>query len=95
MRRQDQVGDVTKQRRSGFIEGLLGKDVERGPAEMPGAQGLDVFESEPLSGADAARFAGIDNLVLTPHIAGVTEESNVRVSRVTVRNVLEHLEATT
>ena len=41
---------------------------------------LDVFEREPL-GADNP-FAGVPNLILTPHIAGVTVESNVRVSAV-------------
>jgi len=48
---------------------------------------LDVFDEEPLKGEQAALFAGCPNLILTPHIAGVTEESNVRVSWVTVENV--------
>ncbi|EKF41510.1 D-3-phosphoglycerate dehydrogenase [Nitratireductor indicus C115] len=52
---------------------------------------LDVFEKEPLDAESGRRFAGIGNLVLTPHIAGVTEESNVRVSRVTAEAVLKHL----
>lgn len=52
---------------------------------------LDVFESEPLKGSAAARFADVPNLILTPHIAGVTEESNVRVSKVTIENVLKVL----
>jgi (S)-sulfolactate dehydrogenase len=39
---------------------------------------LDVFEREPLP-ADSP-LAGVPNLVLTPHIAGVTRESNRRVS---------------
>jgi (S)-sulfolactate dehydrogenase len=55
-----------------------------------GGAALDVFESEPL-GENSARFAGCPNLVLTPHIAGVTAESNVRVSRVTVAAVAKHL----
>ena len=54
---------------------------------------LDVFEIEPLSKAAAAMFAGIPNLILTPHIAGVTVESNVRVSGVTMQNVCKVLEA--
>jgi (S)-sulfolactate dehydrogenase len=33
----------------------------------------------------------VPNLLLTPHIAGVTEESNVRVSDVTARAVLAEL----
>jgi (S)-sulfolactate dehydrogenase len=53
---------------------------------------LDVFAAEPLDAANGRRFANIPNLVLTPHIAGVTQESNVRVSRVTVENVLKVLE---
>lgn len=48
---------------------------------------LDVFEVEPLTADSAARFVGLSNLILTPHIAGVTEESNVRVSAVTAANV--------
>jgi (S)-sulfolactate dehydrogenase len=38
-----------------------------------------------------ARFDGIDALILTPHIAGVTHESNRRVSQVTAENVLRAL----
>lgn len=48
---------------------------------------LDVFENEPLDAAAGAAFRGLPNLILTPHIAGVTEESNVRVSDVTARAV--------
>jgi (S)-sulfolactate dehydrogenase len=56
-----------------------------------GGAALDVFETEPLSSAAAAVFKDVPNLILTPHIAGVTEESNVRVSDVTARAVLEVL----
>jgi len=56
-----------------------------------GGAALDVFETEPLSREAAARFAGLSNLVLTPHIAGVTQESNVRVSAMTARAVADHL----
>jgi len=59
-----------------------------------GGAALDVFEDEPLSAAGAEIFAGIQNLVLTPHIAGLTEESNSRVSDVTVHNVLTTLTQT-
>jgi (S)-sulfolactate dehydrogenase len=52
---------------------------------------LDVFENEPLSEAGGSVFKGVPNLILTPHIAGVTKESNIRVSRVTAQNVLENL----
>lgn len=56
-----------------------------------GGAALDVFEHEPLDELKGARFDGIDALVLTPHIAGVTHESNRRVSQVTAENVLRAL----
>ena len=52
-----------------------------------GGAALDVFTQEPLDGASGGVFAAGPNLVLTPHIAGVTVESNTRVSWVTVENV--------
>jgi (S)-sulfolactate dehydrogenase len=56
-----------------------------------GGAALDVFETEPLT-ADAARvFDGAPNLILTPHIAGVTVESNTRVSDLIADRVLSHL----
>lgn len=58
-----------------------------------GGAALDVFDKEPLDAAAAAHFAGAPNLLLTPHIAGVTDESNVRVSAVTAQSVLRHLVA--
>ncbi len=51
---------------------------------------LDVFETAALPAT--SRFKDVPNLILTPHIAGVTEESNVRVSSIVatgVRRVLE------
>ena len=44
-----------------------------------GGAAIDVFESEPAK--DLSHFVGIENLILTPHIAGVTHESNERVSQ--------------
>ncbi|MEA2838801.1 MAG: (S)-sulfolactate dehydrogenase [Methylobacteriaceae bacterium] len=46
---------------------------------------LDVFAEEPLRAGSP--LADAPNVLVTPHIAGVTEESNVRVSAVTARNV--------
>lgn len=59
-----------------------------------GGAALDVFQSEPLSAAQAACFQGAPNLVLTPHIAGVTKQGNIRVSTVTVENVARELAST-
>ena len=56
-----------------------------------GGAAIDVFESEPLSGEAGARFKGIANLILTPHIAGVTEESNGRVSHLIADKIIRHL----
>ncbi len=52
---------------------------------------LDVFASEPLTREAAAVFDGAPNLILTPHIAGVTVESNARVSTLIAAKVLDAL----
>jgi (S)-sulfolactate dehydrogenase len=62
-------------------------------AGVIGGAALDVFDAEPLKGEQAALFKDCPNLILTPHIAGVTEESNVAVSWVTVENVKKALTA--
>ncbi len=56
-----------------------------------GGAALDVFETEPLTAEAAKPFAGLANIVLTPHIAGVTLESNVRVSSLIAEKVREAL----
>jgi (S)-sulfolactate dehydrogenase len=53
---------------------------------------LDVFETEPLTAAAGARFKGVANLILTPHIAGQTHESNIRVGALVAARVTAHLE---
>jgi (S)-sulfolactate dehydrogenase len=58
-----------------------------------GGAALDVFAREPVDATAGAMFTGVPNLILTPHIAGVTEESNVRVSAVTAEAVARHLGA--
>ena len=54
-----------------------------------GGAAIDVFASEPLPASDV--FAGCPNLVLTPHIAGVSFEANVRVSSMIADAVIKAL----
>ena len=54
-----------------------------------GGAAIDVFGSEPL--AAAPHFEACPNLLLTPHIAGVSAESNERVSFLIADKVLEAL----
>jgi (S)-sulfolactate dehydrogenase len=57
-----------------------------------GGAALDTFENEPIDAATAALFAGAENLILTPHIAGITRESNLRISKICAANVRRVLE---
>jgi (S)-sulfolactate dehydrogenase len=52
---------------------------------------LDVFAQEPLPAGSP--LAGCPNLLLTPHIAGVTRESNRRVSSLIAEKVAAALGA--
>ena len=54
-----------------------------------GGAAIDVFGDEPL--AASPHFQGCPNLLLTPHIAGVSAESNERVSFLIAQKVLQAL----
>lgn len=54
-----------------------------------GGAAIDVFDKEPLAGGSA--LAGVPHLILTPHIAGLTEEANTRVSDMTAQRVAQAL----
>lgn len=54
-----------------------------------GGAGLDVFEQEPLE-ADSP-LLGLDNVLLTPHTAGVSDSSQIAVRRRTARNIAKAL----
>lgn len=56
-----------------------------------GGAALDTFDTEPITPETGALFAGLDNIILTPHVAGVTLQANKRISDaavVTVRRFL-------
>ena len=55
-----------------------------------GAAALDVFEVEPLP--PGSPLAACPNLLLTPHVAGVTRESNLRVSMLIAGKVADALD---
>ena len=54
-----------------------------------GGAAIDVFAAEPLPAS--AHFDGCPNLLLTPHVAGVTFEANERVSFMIAQRVAEAL----
>jgi (S)-sulfolactate dehydrogenase len=54
-----------------------------------GGAAIDVFDKEPLPASE--HFKDCPNLLLTPHIAGVSAESNERVSFLIAEKVLEAL----
>ena len=54
-----------------------------------GGAALDVFADEPLG--ESAHFVACPGLLLTPHIGGLTEESNHRVSALIADRLLELL----
>lgn len=56
-----------------------------------GGAALDVFADEPPTEEQLAALAGSPNLILTPHVAGITEESNRRIGSVVAEAVLEAL----
>ena len=56
-----------------------------------GGAALDVFNEEPINKENAKKFAGLDNLILTQHIGGVTKESNERVSKMIAKKIDIHL----
>ncbi len=56
-----------------------------------GGAAMDVFGEEPMSAESGARYTDLPNLILTPHIAGVSIEGNRWISVLTVQNVLRVL----
>ena len=48
---------------------------------------LDTLDVEPITPEVCTIFQGIENLILTPHVAGVTKDSNRRIAEVAAENV--------
>ena len=55
-----------------------------------GGAAVDVFDMEPLPAG--TQLSDCPNLILTPHVAGVTRESNLRVSTLIAEKVATELE---
>jgi (S)-sulfolactate dehydrogenase len=75
--------------RGGVVDEAAVADTLR--AGQLGGAALDVFMQEPLTQERGQVFAGCPNLILTPHIAGVTVEANTRVSRMVAEKIRDHL----
>lgn len=54
-----------------------------------GGAALDVFNQEPLTKENANKFKDISNLICTPHISGLSEQANKRVSSMIANSVIK------
>lgn len=54
-----------------------------------GGAAIDVFDNEPLPAGSV--LAGVPRLILTPHIAGLSQEANTRVSDMVAERVAQAL----
>lgn len=68
-------------------EGALARAVTQG---WIGGAGVDVFTTEPVAAENPLLTAARDgaNIVLTPHIAGATNDARLRIIQTTVENVV-------
>jgi len=55
-----------------------------------GGAGLDTFESEPIAADNP--LLSLENVIVTPHVAGVTRNAALRVATTTAHNVVNVLE---
>ena len=76
--------------RGGIVdERELAKHLKSGKVS---AAGLDVFEAEPLPAIHPLK--GFDQVILSPHIAGVTEGAAQRMAVSSAQNVLDFFAGT-
>jgi glyoxylate reductase len=52
---------------------------------------VDVFSDEPLSADNPLMQVQSDNLILTPHLAGTTDESKIRIIATAISNLAKAL----
>lgn len=50
--------------------------------------GLDVFQNEPYKPDQKTDFRKLKNVVLTPHCSSNTIDSNIRMAKMTIKNIL-------
>ncbi|MBG03663.1 MAG: phosphoglycerate dehydrogenase [Rhodospirillaceae bacterium] len=57
-----------------------------------GGVAIDVFPAEPSSNADrfVSPLQGLDNVILTPHVGGSTEEAQERIGEEVTRKLIEY-----
>jgi (S)-sulfolactate dehydrogenase len=48
---------------------------------------IDTVDQEPITKEVGQLFAGLNNVILTPHVAGVTKESNRRIAEFAADNI--------
>ena len=51
--------------------------------------GVDVFEDEPGQPDVTRALFACDNVIMSPHVAGVSLEAGIRMGRMSVRNILD------
>ncbi len=84
-------GYLINSARGGIVdEAALVRALDNG--HLAGAT-LDVVEQEPLPARSS--LVGVRNLILSPHVAGVTRDANLRASMLTAQNVRSVLEGRT
>lgn len=55
-----------------------------------GGAGLDTFEVEPIT--TDTPLCGLDNVIMTPHVAGVTRQAARQVATITACNIIDYLQ---
>ena len=93
------AGEITKMKSGAFlINNARGKvvDIDALASALTsgciGGAAIDVFPTEPGSNKDAfiSPLQGLDNVILTPHVGGSTEEAQERIGEEVARKLVEY-----